>query len=224
MNFLICFLLRPERFSQTFIDIREKERKRSQRGLVSVPPKFPKIDDDKLAAEHRNDTAENGTAAMPINRDDNPNGFKPEHLLELQEKITKEILSTKLKEDEMHELQVSEALITTMTGIKCVSALFAASFSLLQAKINHEILNSKVFNLEHQGLYGKKPRSDKISSSPNRIKSSATAKARSLMNLHNNEAGRRVTFFLPFHFTAPRAASINEPRSARSSIKSFCPL
>lgn len=159
-----------------------------------MPPKFPKIDDDKLAAEHRNDTAENGTAAMPINRDDNPNGFKPEHLLELQEKITKEILSTKLKDDEMHELQVSETLITTMTGIKCVFALFASSFSLLQAKINHEILNSKVFNLEHQGLYGKKARNDKISSSPNRIKSSATAKARSLMNLHNNEAGRRVTF------------------------------
>lgn len=58
-------------------------------------------------------------------------------------------------------------------------------FHFLQAKINHEILNSKVFNLEHQGLYGKK----------SRIKSSASSKARSLMNLHNNEAGRRVTQF-----------------------------
>lgn len=72
-----------------------------------MPPKFPKIDDDKLTAEQRNDTNENNTTPMPINRDDNPNGFKPEHLLELQEKITKEILSTKLKEDEMHELQVN---------------------------------------------------------------------------------------------------------------------
>lgn len=102
------------RFSQTFIDIREKERKRLQRGLVSVPPKYPKSDDDKLAPDQRNESnngTENGnvsstTTAIPINRDDNPNGFKPEHLLELQEKITKEILSTKLQENEMHELQV----------------------------------------------------------------------------------------------------------------------
>lgn len=56
---------------------------------------------------------------------------------------------------------------------------------LLQAKINHEILNSKVFSLEHQ--YGKKQ-------TTSRIKSSATSKARTMMNLHNNEAGRRVSF------------------------------
>lgn len=102
-----------------FIDIREKERKRLQRGLVSVPPKHPKLDDDKLQADQRNESnngSENSnvsnssssstTTSIPINRDDNPNGFKPEHLLELQEKITKEILSTKLQENEMHELQV----------------------------------------------------------------------------------------------------------------------
>lgn len=35
-------------------------------------------------------------------------GFKPEHLLDLQEKITKEILSTKLGKNEMEELQVSQ--------------------------------------------------------------------------------------------------------------------
>lgn len=88
-----------------------------QRGLVSVPPKYPKLDDDKLGADQHNESnngSENGnvssssstTTSLPINRDDNPNGFKPEHLLELQEKITKEILSTKLQENEMHELQV----------------------------------------------------------------------------------------------------------------------
>lgn len=62
--------------------------------------------------------------------------------------------------------------------------IWFCSFHILQAKINHEILNSKVFNLEHQGLYGKK----------SRIRSSASSKARSLMNLHNNEAGRRVIY------------------------------
>lgn len=90
------------RFSQLFIDIREKERKRLQRGLVSIPPKYPKLN-EKLLGD-ANDTDENAGSA--INRDENPSGFKPEHLLELQEKITKEILSTKLQESEMQELQV----------------------------------------------------------------------------------------------------------------------
>lgn len=103
------FIFISFRFSQTFIDIREKERKRLQRGLVSIPPKHPKLDDDKFPTD-RNDTNNNNendsSTVTAINREDNPNGFKPEHLLELQEKITKEILSTKLREDEMHELQV----------------------------------------------------------------------------------------------------------------------
>lgn len=72
---------------------------------MSVPPKYPKLDDDKLPSDRHNDT-DNQRETDGINRDDNPNGFKPEHLLELQEKITKEILSTRLKEEEMHELQV----------------------------------------------------------------------------------------------------------------------
>lgn len=66
----------------------------------------------------------------------------------------------------------------------------------IQAKINHEILNSKVFNLENQAYYGgnfKKPqRGTNAGVSRNRFKSSASAKARSKMNIHNNEAGRRV--------------------------------
>lgn len=72
-----------------------------------------------------------------------------------------------------------------------------------QAKINHEILNSKVFNLENQGYYGnfKKQRSGTQSGTTrNRYKSSATAKARSKMNIHNNEAGRRVCFVETMQF------------------------
>ncbi|KAJ6629551.1 Protein Wnt-5, partial [Pseudolycoriella hygida] len=136
-------------FSQSFIDIREKERKRGARGLVSIPLKYPKID-EKLLAEEMNESHENTS---------NTNGnspFKPEDLLELQEIINKEIFSSKVQEKEMQELQ---------------------------AKINQKLLNSKVFNFEHQGLY-------KNTKKMNRLKSSGSAKARTMMNLHNNEAGR----------------------------------
>lgn len=93
------------RFAQQFIDVRENEKKRSQRGVVSVPPKYPKLDDEKLPL---NETSANNNASATIVRTENtPPGFKPEHLLELQEKITKEILSTKLGENEMQELQVN---------------------------------------------------------------------------------------------------------------------
>ncbi|KAJ6644324.1 Protein Wnt-5 [Pseudolycoriella hygida] len=138
------------KFSQSFIDIREKERKRGARGLVSIPLKYPKID-EKLLAEEMNESHENTS---------NTNGnspFKPEDLLELQEIINKEIFSSKVQEKEMQELQ---------------------------AKINQKLLNSKVFNFEHQGLY-------KNTKKMNRLKSSGSAKARTMMNLHNNEAGRR---------------------------------
>lgn len=87
------------RFSQTFIDIREKERKRGARGLVSIPLKYPKID-EKLLAEEMNETSENSSNS-------NSNSpFKPEDLLELQEIINKEIFSSKVQEKEMQELQV----------------------------------------------------------------------------------------------------------------------
>lgn len=75
---------------------------------------------------------------------------------------------------------------------------FFLRFQCFQAKINHEILNSKVFNLEHQGLYsnGKKSQRDgAYATASNRLKSSASSKARSMMNLHNNEAGRRVSTY-----------------------------
>lgn len=89
------------RFSQQFIDIRENERKRSQRGVISVPPK---VDEEKLL---QNDTTNATTPIPPTRVENNSPGFKTEHLLELQEKITKEILSTKLNENEMHALQVT---------------------------------------------------------------------------------------------------------------------
>nr|XP_014102858.1 protein Wnt-5 isoform X1 [Bactrocera oleae]XP_036225868.1 protein Wnt-5 isoform X1 [Bactrocera oleae] len=118
--------------------------------------------------------------------------IKPEDLLELQERITKEILNSKLQGKEMLELQ---------------------------EKINREILNTKVFNMDAGGGGGggKRKRRRKnqraINGMPNdqqadatangaagdgggegagKWKSSVTAKARSLMNLHNNEAGRRA--------------------------------
>lgn len=93
------------RFSQQFIDIRENERKK--RGVISVPPK---IDEDKIL--NQNETNNATTPIPPPRIENNSPGFKTEHLLELQEKITKEILSTKLNENDMHALQVSEKKIT----------------------------------------------------------------------------------------------------------------
>lgn len=59
-----------------------------------------------------------------------------------------------------------------------------------KVKINRELLKSKVFNLDHQQPnQGRK----------HRIKPTASAKARSLMNLHNNEAGRRVSLLYMFY-------------------------
>ena len=88
------------RFSQTFIDIREKEKKRGARGLNG------RMQNDAAATITATGaldvssptTTEAATVATPS-----------KDLLELQEKITKEILSSKLhlQEDEMKELQVS---------------------------------------------------------------------------------------------------------------------
>lgn len=113
------------RFSQQFIDIRENERKRSQRGLVSIPSKYSKLDDDKSTqnetASNANGTTATATTTITQRPEINTPGFKPEHLLELQEKITKEILSTKLGENEMHELQVNiMQLFVSILPINCL--------------------------------------------------------------------------------------------------------
>uniref|UniRef100_A0A1B0DHE0 Uncharacterized protein n=1 Tax=Phlebotomus papatasi TaxID=29031 RepID=A0A1B0DHE0_PHLPP len=58
----------------------------------------------------------------------------------------------------------------------------------LEEKINREIFNSKIFNLENRAMYVNNRRQKGALS---RIKLSGTSlKARSLMNLHNNEVGR----------------------------------
>lgn len=100
----------------------------------------------------------------------NEDGTEPrinsEDLLELQERITKEILNSKLKENEMIELQEN---------------------------INREILNSKLFNGEANGKRRKRKRKNQRAVSGEApVLSNANIKARSLMNLHNNEAGRRA--------------------------------
>ncbi|XP_029728121.1 protein Wnt-5 isoform X2 [Aedes albopictus] len=145
------------KFSQTFIDIKEKERKRGTRGLVSIPAKYPKIVERLL--ETLNDTSEhilNGTDTL----------FRPEDLQKLQDKIAKEISSSNLDPKEMNELQ---------------------------DRINKEITNSEVFNLKHFNIYDKlKKMFKKPEKTLNGVKFSASAKARALMNLHNNEAGRRA--------------------------------
>ncbi|XP_036332554.1 protein Wnt-5-like, partial [Rhagoletis pomonella] len=124
--------------------------------------------------------------------DDAVGRIKAEDLLELQERIAKEILNSKLQGKEMLELQ---------------------------EKINREILNTKVFNIDAGGGKRKRRRRknqravngmandqqadanvngaggdgvDVGGGNGGKWRNSITAKARSLMNLHNNEAGRRA--------------------------------
>lgn len=52
-------------------------------------------------------------------------------------------------------------------------------------------MNSKIFSLEQQNLYESLRKGNK-KNNMGRLKGSASTKARSLMNIHNNEAGRRV--------------------------------
>lgn len=94
-----------DRFAQQFIDIREKERKRGTRGLITIPQKT-KLEEKLLtAAETANDTMtdQNFTASTESDR---LAVTENDDLVELQKKITKEILSSKLEEKEMQELQV----------------------------------------------------------------------------------------------------------------------
>uniref|UniRef100_A0AAG5CZH3 Protein Wnt n=1 Tax=Anopheles atroparvus TaxID=41427 RepID=A0AAG5CZH3_ANOAO len=147
------------KFTQTFIDIREKEKKRGTRGLVSIPAKYPKIIERLLDA--LNDTTKTGGM---LNETDTI--VRPEKLEKLQDKIAKEIANSNLNPKEMSDLQ---------------------------ERINKEITNSEVFNLKNVNIYDKlKEIFRKPEKTLNGVQFSASAKARALMNLHNNEAGRRA--------------------------------
>lgn len=74
--------------------MRESERKRLQRGIITAPT------NNRKQNNALNGESNNGSTPQ------NASGSKAEHLLELQEKITREILSTKLAESEMNALQV----------------------------------------------------------------------------------------------------------------------
>uniref|UniRef100_A0A182VSR4 Protein Wnt n=1 Tax=Anopheles minimus TaxID=112268 RepID=A0A182VSR4_9DIPT len=147
------------KFTQTFIDIREKEKKRGTRGLVSIPAKYPKIIERLLDA--LNDTTK---AGVMLNETDTI--LRPEDLEQLQDKIAKEIANSNLNPKEISDLQ---------------------------ERINKEITNSEVFNLKNVNIYDKlKKIFRKPEKTLNGVQFSASAKARALMNLHNNEAGRRA--------------------------------
>lgn len=102
---------------------------------------------------------------------------KADDMLKLQQKITQELLNSNLKENERNELQVWHRKL--FIGVQ-----ITAANCRLQEKINKEILNSKLFNVNAEDHIGRKKNG--------RYKQSSV-KARSLMNLHNNEAGRRVS-------------------------------
>ncbi|XP_035783163.1 protein Wnt-5-like isoform X1 [Anopheles albimanus] len=144
------------KFSQTFIDIKEKEKKRGTRGLVSIPAKYPKIIEQLLDAF--NDTTKNGAFFNET--------IRPEDLVVLQKKIATEIEKSNLTPREMNDLQ---------------------------ERIYKEVTNSEVFNLKNVNIYERlKKMFRKPDKTLNGVQFSASAKARALMNLHNNEAGRRA--------------------------------
>ncbi|KAH8367830.1 hypothetical protein KR084_003296 [Drosophila pseudotakahashii] len=197
------------KFATDFIDSREKETNRETRGVKRKREEINKnrmhSDDtnafnvgtkrnNNKSVEAKNETT---AAAMMVRNvrksteaaDDTDSHIRNEnfdqHLLELEQRITKEILTSKIDEQEMIKLQ---------------------------EKIKQEIVNTKFFKGDQQQQQQQQPRKKKrknqraAADAPayprNGIKdsykdgllprSSATAKARSLMNLHNNEAGRRA--------------------------------
>uniref|UniRef100_A0A2M4CIM5 Protein Wnt n=1 Tax=Anopheles darlingi TaxID=43151 RepID=A0A2M4CIM5_ANODA len=144
------------KFSQTFIDTKEKEKKRGTRGLVSIPAKYPRIIEHLLDAF--NDTTKNGAFLNA--------SIRPEDLAILQKKIATEIEKSNLTPGEMSDLQ---------------------------ERIYKEVTNSEVFNLKNVNIYERlKKMFRKPDKTLNGVQFSASAKARALMNLHNNEAGRRA--------------------------------
>lgn len=118
--------------------------------------------------------------------------INPDDLIELQERITKEILNSKLKEKEMLELQVSFQK-RILFSYPLMPFQYLIYIFIRQENINREILNSKLFNGDANGKRRKRKRKNQraVSGDPPAL-SNSNVKARSLMNLHNNEAGRRV--------------------------------
>lgn len=88
-----------KRFSQTFIDIREKERKRGARGLVTVPTKH---EQKLLGNETAVDVAINVTTTLSPEEQ-----LKADEIAKLQQKISHELLNSNLEKKEINELQVS---------------------------------------------------------------------------------------------------------------------
>lgn len=97
-----------KRFSQNFIDIREKERKRGARGLVTVPTKTELMGNET--------SADNTTVATTMSPEEQG---KADDMLKLQQKITQELLNSNLKESERNELQVRRK---TFSNNDCVAA------------------------------------------------------------------------------------------------------
>lgn len=96
-----------KRFSQNFIDIREKERKRGARGLVTVPTKVELMGNET--------SADNSTTLSPEEQ------TKAEDMLKLQQKITQELLNSNLKESERNELQVRRQTSKSTTATNCAN-------------------------------------------------------------------------------------------------------
>ncbi|XP_033248409.1 protein Wnt-5-like isoform X1 [Drosophila miranda] len=209
------------KFATDFIDVREKEAHRETRGVRKrtreITLKTLMLADDiktfgtselettnaTFLINAKNDTIDNSSkelskkssannnylrkdlvvtaTPLKLQRKENSGPGLPDDLFELQQRITKEILNSKLEGREM---------------------------LVLQEKINREILNSKIFQADGKSKRRKRKRKNQravvedapIASNNDRVNyvdgvdtsTTTTTKARSLMNLHNNEAGRRA--------------------------------
>ncbi|XP_033250393.1 protein Wnt-5-like isoform X1 [Drosophila miranda] len=195
------------KFATDFIDVREKEAHRETRGVRKrtreITLKTLMQADATFLINAKNDTIDNSSkelskkssannnylrkdlvvtaTPLKLQKKENSGPGLPDDLFELQQRITKEILNSKLEGREM---------------------------LVLQEKICREILNSKIFQADGKSKRRKRKRKNQravvedapIASNNDRVNyvdgvdtlTTTTTKARSLMNLHNNEAGRRA--------------------------------
>lgn len=111
-NFHIFFHFFSCRFAQEFVDIKERERKRGTRGLSALQrSNFEK--DSAAAATSKKELNSNSTVSNAnvteksvSSESENKETIDPTIIRELQERITKEILNSKLQEKDMQELKV----------------------------------------------------------------------------------------------------------------------